>query len=313
MMKIADILAEVKQNFKIYCDLDGVLVDFRKGYKKLTGKEPPPADSEADKKAFWKPIDDYGAGFWADLEWTKDGKELWRYIKKFKPEILSSPSNSQTSVKGKKMWMSKNLPGVKLNLEQSRNKQKYAKTNYILIDDREDICERWENKGGIAIRHKGAASTISALKKLKIKVSLQESEIDIENEIFSAYNGRYLFDVSKAYDLIRSGEVKSIVKMYKPDMMHFLSHPEFSATSPEKVQSLEMDYEKPIGLIANFKNPETDKTEYILVDGNHRTRKAVEDDHDANFYVVQDPEDVNKFMKVDTSKAHRLFPQDDED
>ena len=81
-------------------------------------------------------------------------------------EILSSPSSSQTSVVGKEEWMEKNLPGVKLNLEQSNNKQVYAEPNAILIDDREDIIERWNKAGGIGIHHTSAENTIKQLKEL---------------------------------------------------------------------------------------------------------------------------------------------------
>ncbi len=165
-MKLKDILAELKQTHKVYCDLDGVLVDFRKGYKKLTGKNPPPAESSVDKKAFWKPIDKSGGEFWANLEWMEDGHELWNFITPYSPEILSSPSNSQTSVVGKEEWMEKNLTGIKLNLEQSSNKQVYAEPNAILIDDREDIIDRWNKAGGIGIHHTSAENTIKQLKEL---------------------------------------------------------------------------------------------------------------------------------------------------
>jgi hypothetical protein len=299
--------------YKLYCDLDGVLVDFRRGYKDLTGKYPPPPRMKYDKKSFWKPIDEAKDNFWEALHWTNDGKRLWNYIKKFNPEILSSPSSSKTSIKGKKAWMSKNLPGVKLNLEQSSKKHLHARGNAVLIDDREDICEKWIAAGGIAIHHKNAESTIKKLKNFKPKARLAESKVDIENEIFSAYNGRYIFDITKAYDLIESGKIKAIKKTYKPDIMHFLSHPEFSATDSQKLKTMEVDYDRPIGLIVNFENPETSKTEYLLVDGNHRTRKAVEEGKPAIFLVVQDPKDTEKFMTTDTSKAHQLFPQDDDE
>lgn len=169
MIKLQNILKEVTQGYKIYCDLDGVLVDFAKGYKKLTGQLPPPAETQTDKAAFWKPIDKSGGDFWANLDWTRDGKELWNYIAPFKPEILSSPSNSNTSVEGKYRWVKEHLPSVKLNLVQSKQKQIMAKPNTILIDDREDICKRWEDAGGIAVHHTDTNSTIQKLKDLGIK------------------------------------------------------------------------------------------------------------------------------------------------
>jgi len=81
--------------------MDGVLVDFEKGYKDLTGYY---TKSHTDSNTFWEPIDAEGPSFWANLPWMPDGQELWRYIKKYKPSILSSPSRSQTSRVGKDAW-----------------------------------------------------------------------------------------------------------------------------------------------------------------------------------------------------------------
>jgi len=133
-----------------------------------------------------------------------------------------------------------------------------------------------------------------------------------ENEIFSAYNGRYLFDVTEAYTLIQSGGVKSMIKSYNPTMMYQLSHPEFNVAEPGKVASMKINYNKPIGIIVKFRDPETEKTEWILIDGNHRTRKATEENKDAKFYVISDPNDVDKFMETNVEQPHKLFI-DDED
>jgi hypothetical protein len=50
-----------------------------------------------------------------------------------------------------------------------RDKQKFAKIGgvpNILIDDWSKNIKEWEAAGGIAIKHKNAAETIAALKKL---------------------------------------------------------------------------------------------------------------------------------------------------
>ena len=53
MIKLTDILKEVEGNkYTIYCDLDGVLVDFDKGYKNLTGKLPKEVSDDAEYQ-FW--------------------------------------------------------------------------------------------------------------------------------------------------------------------------------------------------------------------------------------------------------------------
>jgi DNA-directed RNA polymerase subunit RPC12/RpoP len=151
--------------YKIYVDMDGVLVDFDGGYEKLTGI----TTREADKKGpefFWKPISKAGAKWWITLKWMPDGKQLWDYVKKYNPELLSAPSREEASRMGKRVWVKRELPGVKLILRSADKKQEFASSNSILIDDREKNIEQWRNAGGVGILHTDAASTIKKLKEL---------------------------------------------------------------------------------------------------------------------------------------------------
>ena len=150
--------------FKIYCDLDGVLVDFNKGYLKLTGIDI--SDKYRSDPSFWKPIDNAGYDYWINLEWMKDGKELWSYIEKYNPTLLSAPSNKNESRVGKHDWVKRELPGVKLILRSAKNKKEFAEKNSILIDDRPENVEQWIEAGGIGIHHINTEKTIKELKKL---------------------------------------------------------------------------------------------------------------------------------------------------
>jgi len=152
--------------YTIYCDLDGVLVDFEKGYYELTG-----IDTKQFVKgdaAFWAPINAEGPEWWASLDWMPDGHILWSYISKYKPYILSSPSRSTTSKVGKRMWVKIHLLNQyrELLLYPRSQKQKFAGKNHILIDDIESTIKEWNNRGGIGIHHTSAANTIKELKKL---------------------------------------------------------------------------------------------------------------------------------------------------
>jgi hypothetical protein len=167
MIKLMSLLKEVEEApKKLYCDLDGVLVDFEKGYENLTGKKAPGVNSGYNAKEFWEPITKAGVPFWSNLDWMPDGKELWDHIKKFHPSILSAPSRDESSRIGKKVWMKKHLPGVDLHLKAAEQKQDLAKEGDILIDDRIDNCRRWQLAGGTAIHHTSAANTIQKLKDL---------------------------------------------------------------------------------------------------------------------------------------------------
>lgn len=169
MIKLADILKEVQgSNYRIYCDLDGVLADFARGYKDLTGNDTPDYNSDYNKEEFWEPITNAGISFWVNLEWMPGGQELWSYIKPFKPEILTAPSKDASSRKGKLMWVRDHLGQVPVHFRQAEFKQDYAEPNTLLIDDRLDTCERWRTAGGVAINHKNASATIQILRDLGI-------------------------------------------------------------------------------------------------------------------------------------------------
>ena len=156
-----------KQNmdYKIYSDMDGVLVDFEKGYEKLTGIDLK-GEYRPDGENFWKPIEQAGVGYWAGLEWMSDGKQLWSYLKPFNPVLLSAPSRSQSSRIGKHVWVKHKIPGTKLILRYASQKQELATPESILIDDRQANIDQWEAAGGIGILHTSTANTIQQLQKL---------------------------------------------------------------------------------------------------------------------------------------------------
>ena len=150
----------------LYADMDGVLVDFEKGYQELTG-----TSTKRYAKGdtfFWQPISDAGASFWANLSWMPDGEELWRYIKKYRPNILSSPSQDPSSKIGKEAWLKIHLQNSynKAYFYNRANKKLFAGPNRILIDDMKQTIDEWNNAGGVGIFHTSAANTIQQLKKL---------------------------------------------------------------------------------------------------------------------------------------------------
>jgi hypothetical protein len=153
-------------DYKIYCDMDGVLVDFESGYEKLTGIDLRGEFKKGDD--FWDPISKAGVGFWAGLKWMSDGQRLWDYIKQHKPDLLSAPSREESSRIGKAVWVKHKIPGTKLILRYAKQKQELANPESILIDDRIENINDWESAGGIGILHTSTANTISQLKKLKL-------------------------------------------------------------------------------------------------------------------------------------------------
>jgi hypothetical protein len=158
-------------SYEIYCDLDGVLVDFNQGFLELTGEDL--KKYEGSYKQFteedWAKVDERGVDFWAELDWTNDGIILWNFIHKFKPKILSSPSRSSSSRIGKTLWCNRLKPHMsELILKPRHEKQTEAGPGRILIDDLKQTIGEWNDRGGIGIHHVSAINTIRELRKLGI-------------------------------------------------------------------------------------------------------------------------------------------------
>jgi len=141
--------------------MDGVLVDFAKGYFELTGRILD--GSHEGGSEFWRPINRAGYDFWYNLEWMSDGKELWKHIEKYNPILLSAPSSKDESKVAKFDWVKRELPGVELILRSASKKREFAGPNNILIDDRPSNIEGWVEDGGIGILHTSATETIRIL------------------------------------------------------------------------------------------------------------------------------------------------------
>ena len=157
---------------RIYCDMDGVLCDFAKGVERVIGKSISQW-SYGSKSEKWDKIKSTPK-FWHTLPWENGGKQLWSFISKYKPHILSAyveESFDPNCIPGKSHWARTNLgivPG-NINLVKRVQKQNYAKVAgqpAILIDDYKKNTDQFTAKGGIGILHTSTSNTIRELKKL---------------------------------------------------------------------------------------------------------------------------------------------------
>jgi len=169
--------AEKDVEYKIYVDMDGVLVNFLKGIEKKLGhphSETRYQKDSAYRKRFWSTIMKYskdGHEFWFELEPMDDMRELWNYVKKYDPEILTATGTSTKKNAGeqKRKWIKKHLgSGVKVNVTEhgSQKGPEFGGENKILIDDQQKSIKPWKAAGGVGILHTSAAKTIKRLKKL---------------------------------------------------------------------------------------------------------------------------------------------------
>jgi hypothetical protein len=183
--------------FRIFCDMDGVLVDLASGIleeahqdatdpkqraavMKIIASDIPWRGHKGDEKMkkglkfIYKLISD-DQNFWASLPPIEDAMALWGFISQFEPFILSHPWD-EASAKGKRMWLSSLAGNLSPPLPQSRiiltgDKHKFSINKAtgapnVLIDDMEKYIEPWRAADGIAIHHVSADSSIRELKQI---------------------------------------------------------------------------------------------------------------------------------------------------
>jgi len=183
---------------KLYIDMDGVLCDLDRSYQERFGKKP-----EQDPMFYTNLAQT--PDFFAELDWMPDGQQLWNFVRKFKPTILSSPTNDAHCKPGKLKWLQTNIGNVPRIFETQ--KYKYAEPGAILIDDMTKNTMPWEKAGGTAILHQSAAATIAKLvpllKKsdpLSVKNIASNMSISLEDRIKSKLT------LAKSIDLLAKDE-----------------------------------------------------------------------------------------------------------
>lgn len=165
---------------EIYCDYDGVLVNFHGGVLKACGKDymDPYYNTEKGNAERGAILAKAGPQFWENLDPMSDYEALWAYLKPLNPYILTAYAswcdvNAQNSREGKVVWNQKwtQVPDQKLMIVKRDDKQFHAveegRPPNVLIDDYKKNIKQWEKRGGIGIYHKSAAQTIERLNELR--------------------------------------------------------------------------------------------------------------------------------------------------
>lgn len=151
----------------IFCDMDGVLVDFDHEFERNHGILP----YKLPREQLWQIVLET-KDYWVNLPKLKDADKLVNHLSKYGFKILTGlPAYGYDKAeKEKRLWMKKHYnkeDGVICCL--SKDKQNFGKPKDILIDDREPNILKWEEMGGIGILHRSAEETIRKLKELDYK------------------------------------------------------------------------------------------------------------------------------------------------
>jgi len=163
-------LFEVKKEYRIFVDLDGVVADLDKHVKSITGKTF--TELRAQGSGFTEFVEAeraQGHSVFDQLDPMPDAHVLWNYIEKYNPDILTATGYPEETAAAEKIrWVYDNLDGFDniYTTTSGAQKHRYAAPNHILIDDRNKSINPWREAGGIGILHTSATDTIAQLKKL---------------------------------------------------------------------------------------------------------------------------------------------------
>ena len=148
-----------------FVDLDGVMVDFERGYLIQYGHHP----HSVNEFLMWKNIKE-NISHWEQLPVMPGALQLWAYVAKYNPTILTGCPRMGYSLAsdGKKVWCARELGShVPVITTYSRYKPKHMKApGDILIDDLQKNIDKWVEAGGVGILHVSAEQTIGKLKEL---------------------------------------------------------------------------------------------------------------------------------------------------
>lgn len=178
----------MNEEYILYLDMDGVLVDFDGGFIKLSkGIKATDLYKQYGDNAVRQYYLSAGADFWAGLDWIEGGRELWEVSRKLfrRVNILSSagtsdPEKAKPVIAGKMMWLKKYMPEIpKSNIFivlGKHHKPAYATKESILVDDVSETIKKWNIKGGYGILHKASnyKNTIETLEDIVRPLNLSE-------------------------------------------------------------------------------------------------------------------------------------------
>lgn len=160
----------------IYCDMDGVLVDFDYILKeKMADKyyaRKNPAEHINITSEDWARMNE-DPDMWEKLPIMPGAIKLWSYISVYNPHILTAwNGNEEHAKRGKWNWMVNNFSFIdrsRFHCVQRKEKLQYAYTGAapnILIDDYITNVEEWTKAGGVAIYYRDCEQAITELKQI---------------------------------------------------------------------------------------------------------------------------------------------------
>lgn len=149
----------------LFLDLDGVLADFDAGAKMVLGMSSKAFEAKHGKREFWRRLA-HAKGFYANLPLMPDAMLLFESVRHLEPTILTGLPFGNWAAPQKVQWAAEHFPGTKIITTMARDKFRHMTGMDVLVDDRADHRDKWENAGGTFIHHKNARDSLAELAEI---------------------------------------------------------------------------------------------------------------------------------------------------
>ena len=149
----------------LFLDLDGVLADFDAGARAVLGMSAREFEAKHSRREFWRRLAK-AKDFYANLPLMPDAMELFEAVRHLEPIILTGLPLGNWAAPQKVRWAAEHFPGTKIITTMARDKFRHMTGMDVLVDDRADHRDKWENAGGTFIHHKTARDSLAQLAEI---------------------------------------------------------------------------------------------------------------------------------------------------
>ncbi|MEO7410169.1 MAG: hypothetical protein ABIU10_02450 [Sphingomicrobium sp.] len=148
---------------KLFLDCDGVLADFDAGARAaLGGLTSAQFEERHGKREFWRRLANT-PDFYGTLPLMPDAQTLFDAVQHLRPTILTGLPVGTWAAPQKVAWAERHFPGTPIITCFARDKVRYMETGDVLVDDREDHRDKWEDAGGLFVHHLNAVQSLDEL------------------------------------------------------------------------------------------------------------------------------------------------------
>jgi len=150
---------------QLFLDCDGVLADFDAGVREILGMSPHTFEARHGRRAFWREIA-RTKDFYARLPLMADARTLFDGVAHLDPIILTGLPLGNWAAPQKVRWAEEHFPGTHIITCMARDKYRHMRGADVLVDDRLEHRDKWEDAGGTFVHHRDARSTLDKLAEI---------------------------------------------------------------------------------------------------------------------------------------------------